>query len=104
MRIPEETGKSLADYLQHERPAIRRPAVFVRQVAGWSLAITSCTVQKVIKCACRRIGLPGVSAHPSESDSEGHLRPGAGLLEGFLDARQFEIAGLRANSYRGLNR
>ena len=32
--LPEETGKALADYLQHERPAIRHPAVFVRQVAG----------------------------------------------------------------------
>lgn len=61
--LPEETGKALADYLQHERPTIRHPAVFVRQVAGRMLPITSCAVQKVIKCACRRIGLPDASAH-----------------------------------------
>lgn len=61
--LPEETGKALVDYLQHERPAIHHPAVFVRQVAGRMLSITSCAVQKVIKCACRRIGLPDASAH-----------------------------------------
>lgn len=61
--LPEETGKALADYLQHERPVIRHPAVFVRQVSDRSLSITSCGVQKVIKCACRRIGLPEVSSH-----------------------------------------
>jgi integrase len=61
--LPVETGKALADYLQNERPAIRHSAVFVRQVAGRTQPITSCAVQKVIKCACRRIGLPDVSAH-----------------------------------------
>lgn len=61
--LPEETGKALADYLQHERPAIHHPAVFVRQVAGRILTITPCAVQKVIKCACRRIGLPDASSH-----------------------------------------
>ena len=61
--LPEETGKALADYLQHERPVIRHPAVFVRQVAGRSLPITSWAIQKVIKRTCHRIGLPDVSAH-----------------------------------------
>lgn len=58
-----QTGKSLADYIEHERPAIRHPAVFVRQVAGRTTPITSLAVQKVIKRSCRRIGLPDVSAH-----------------------------------------
>jgi integrase len=61
--LPVKTGKALADYLQNERPAIHHSAVFVRQVAGRTLPITSCAVQKVIKCACRRIGLPDASAH-----------------------------------------
>lgn len=61
--LPVETGKALVDYLQHERPAIRHPLVFVRLVAGRTLPITSCAVQKVIKRSCRRIGLPDVSAH-----------------------------------------
>lgn len=61
--LPEETGKALADYLQHERPAIRHPAVFVRLVSGRNLPITSWAIQKVIKRTCRRIALPDVSAH-----------------------------------------
>jgi len=61
--LPVETGKALADYLQKERPAIRHPAVFVRQVAGRTLPITSWAIQKAIKRTCHRIGLPDVSAH-----------------------------------------
>jgi len=61
--LPEETGKALADYLQHERPAIPHPAVFVRLVSGRNLPITSWAIQKVIKRTCRRIALPDVSAH-----------------------------------------
>ena len=61
--LPEQTGKALADYVEHERSAIRHPAIFVRQIAGRTTPITSCAVQKVIKCACRRIGLPDASAH-----------------------------------------
>ena len=61
--LPVETGNALVDYLQHERPTIRHLAVFVRQIAGRTLPITSCAIQKVIKRSCRRIGLPDVSAH-----------------------------------------
>ncbi len=61
--LPEETGKALVDYLQHERPPIHHPAVFVRQVAGRSIPITSWAIQKVIKRTCHRIGMPDVSAH-----------------------------------------
>ncbi len=61
--LPEETGKALADYLQHERPIIRHPAVFVRRVTGQTVPITSWAIQKVIKRTCLRIGLPDVSAH-----------------------------------------
>lgn len=61
--LPDQTGKALADYIEHERPAIRHPAVFVRQVAGRTTPITSLAIQKVIKRSCRRIGLLDVSAH-----------------------------------------
>ena len=61
--LPMETGQALADYLQHERPATSNPAVFVRQKEGHDHPITSAAVQKVIKCACRRIGLMHSSAH-----------------------------------------
>lgn len=61
--LPMETGQALADYLQQERPATRHPAIFVRQIAGQDYPITSMAIQKVIKHACRRIGLPHSSAH-----------------------------------------
>jgi len=61
--LPMQTGQALADYLQHERPVTRHPAIFVRRVAGQDRPITSCAIQKLIKHACRRIGLPAFSAH-----------------------------------------
>ena len=61
--LPVETGRALADYLQHERPMSGHPAIFVRQVAGRDQPITSRAIQKVIKRACCRIGLPNHSAH-----------------------------------------
>jgi site-specific recombinase XerD len=61
--LPVETGQALADYLQHERPMSRHPAIFVRQVAGQDRPITSKAIQSLIKRACCRIGLPHYSAH-----------------------------------------
>lgn len=61
--LPMETGRSLADYLQHERPVTTHPAIFVRQVAGQERPITSGAIQKMVKRACCRIGLPHFSAH-----------------------------------------
>jgi len=63
MPLPMETGQALADYIQHERPATRNPAIFVRQEKGREYPITSMAIQKVIKRACCRIGLPHFSAH-----------------------------------------
>jgi site-specific recombinase XerD len=63
MPLPMETGQALADYLQHERPATRNPAIFVRQMKGRDYPITSTAIQKVIKRACRRVDLPHTSAH-----------------------------------------
>ena len=63
MPLPMETGQALADYLQHERPATRNPAIFVRQKKGRDYPITSMAIQKVIKRACCRVGLPHSSAH-----------------------------------------
>jgi site-specific recombinase XerD len=61
--LPMETGQALADYLQIERPAVKHPAIFVRQIAGQIHPITSMAIQKVIKRACCRIGLSNASAH-----------------------------------------
>ena len=61
--LPMETGQALADYLQQERPITRNPAIFVRQKEGRDYPITSMAIQKVIKRACCRVGLPHSSAH-----------------------------------------
>jgi site-specific recombinase XerD len=61
--LPMETGRALVDYLQHERPITRNPAIFVRHQASGDQPITSAAIQKVIKRACRRIGLMHASAH-----------------------------------------
>ena len=61
--LPVETGLALADYLQHERPHTRNPAIFLRCQGGCDQPITSMAIQKVIKRAGRRIGLMHFSAH-----------------------------------------
>ena len=61
--LPMETGQALAEYLQHERHATQNPAIFVRQKKGRDYPITSMAIQKVIKRACCRVGLPHSSAH-----------------------------------------
>jgi len=61
--LPMETGQALADYLQHERPTTSNPAIFVRRKGVRDQPITSAAIQKVIKRACRRIGLMHSSAH-----------------------------------------
>jgi site-specific recombinase XerD len=63
LALPMETGQALADYLQHERPSTNHPAIFVWQMAGQDRPITSGAIQKMIKRAFRRIGLPHSSAH-----------------------------------------
>ena len=61
--LPVETGQALADYLQHERPTSSHPAIFVRHKGAHDQPVTSSTIQKVIKWACRRAGLMHSSAH-----------------------------------------
>jgi hypothetical protein len=61
--LPVETGQALADYLQHERPTSSHPAIFVRHRGAHDQPVTSSTIQRVIKWACRRAGLMHFSAH-----------------------------------------
>ncbi|MFZ1682488.1 MAG: site-specific integrase [Candidatus Zixiibacteriota bacterium] len=61
--LPMEAGQALADYLQHERPTSNHPAIFVRHKGTHDQPTTSSAIQKVIKRACRRIGLIHSSAH-----------------------------------------
>ena len=61
--LPETTGQALADYLQHERPATVNPAFFVRRRGLRDVPLTTDAVQKVIRRACRRGGLPEFGSH-----------------------------------------
>ena len=61
--LPMATGQALADYLQHERPATPSPAIFVRRRDSRDIPITTDAVQKVIRRACRRVGLPDCGSH-----------------------------------------
>lgn len=61
--LPMATGQALADYLQHERPITPSRALFVRRRDSRDIPITTAAVQKVIRHACRRAGLPDAGAH-----------------------------------------
>ena len=61
--LPMETGQALADYLQNERLTTSNPAIFIRHQAPIDQPISSSGIQKVIKQAHLRIGLPHSGAH-----------------------------------------
>jgi integrase len=61
--LPVETGQALADYLQHERPTSSHPGHLLRHRGAHDQPVTSSTIQRVIKWACRRAGLMDFSAH-----------------------------------------
>jgi integrase/recombinase XerC len=55
--LPATTGRAIADYLRHERPATTNQAVFVRRLAPHDASITVDTVARLIRDAYRRAGL-----------------------------------------------
>ncbi|CAI10632.1 putative integrase (plasmid) [Aromatoleum aromaticum EbN1] len=61
--LPMATGQALADYLQHERPAISSRAIFLCRRGSRDIPITTDAVQNVIRRACRRVGLPDSGSH-----------------------------------------
>lgn len=61
--MPVDVGEALVGYLTDGRPAIDNRCVFVRCRAPLT-GIHSTTVSTVVRMACRRVGLPPLSAHP----------------------------------------
>jgi integrase/recombinase XerC len=61
--LPMSTGRALADYIRHERPATTNPAVFVRRHAPRDQPIGVDAVRRVIGDAYRRIGLTHGRTH-----------------------------------------
>jgi site-specific recombinase XerD len=61
--LPVATGKAIAAYLRHERPATRNRAVFVRHVAPRDQPVGPDLVRKTIRQAFARAGLPYTRSH-----------------------------------------
>jgi integrase/recombinase XerC len=61
--LPAATGRAIAEYLRHERPATINPAVFVRRHAPHDVPIGVDAVRRVIGDAYRRIGLTHTRTH-----------------------------------------
>ena len=61
--MPVVTGRALANYLRHERPATANPAIFVRRRAPRDQPIGVDAIRRVIRDAYRRIGLTHSRTH-----------------------------------------
>ena len=61
--LPCETGRAISSYLVSERPQSASRAVFVRHVAPYDLPIQTGVVQRTVREAYRRCGLPYTRVH-----------------------------------------
>lgn len=61
--LPRETGRAISDYLVSERPRTASRAVFVRHVAPYDQPIGTGVVQRAVRAAYRRCGLPHTRVH-----------------------------------------
>ena len=61
--LPCETGRAISVYLVSERPRSVSRAVFVRHVAPYDLPIQTGVVQRTVREAYRRCGLPYTRVH-----------------------------------------
>ena len=61
--LPRETGRAISSYLVSERPKTANRAVFVRHVAPYDEPIGTGVVQRAVREAYRRCGLPHTRVH-----------------------------------------
>jgi integrase len=61
--LPCETGRAISDYLVSERPQTTSRAVFVRHVAPYDQPIGTGVVQRAVRAAYQRCGLPHTRVH-----------------------------------------
>ena len=61
--LPSETGRAISSYLVSERPQSPSRAVFVRHVAPYDKPIGTGVVQRAVRQAYRRCGLPYTRVH-----------------------------------------
>jgi site-specific recombinase XerD len=61
--LPCETGRAISNYIVYERPKTQNRAVFVRHVAPYHQPIGTGVVQRAVRKAYRRCGLPHTRVH-----------------------------------------
>jgi integrase/recombinase XerD len=61
--LPRETGRAISSYLVSERPQTANRAVFVRHVAPYDEPIGTGVVQRAVRAAYLRCGLPHTRVH-----------------------------------------
>lgn len=61
--LPCETGRAISNYLVSERPQTTSRAVFVRHVAPYDQPIGTGVVQRAVRAAYQRCGLPHTRVH-----------------------------------------
>lgn len=63
MPLPATTGRAVADYVQHERPKVSHPGVFVRCMAPFNIPMGVDGVRRTLQKAFRRVGLDHGRTH-----------------------------------------
>lgn len=79
--LPVDVGEALADYLQHGRPRVSSPRLFMRAIAPIT-PLSSDAVSEIVRHACQHAGLPLVGAHClRHTTATEALRAGGSLAE-----------------------
>ena len=91
--LPATTGQAIAQYLQFERPQTTNRAVFVRHLTPRSQSISSDVVQKTIRQAYARAGLPYTRAHLLRHTMASRLLAGGSSLKEVADVLRHRSLG-----------
>ena len=91
--LPATTGRAIAEYLQFERPQTTNRAVFVRRIAPRDQSIGSDLVQKTIRQAYARAGLPYTRAHLLRHTMASRLLAGGSSLKEVADVLRHRSLG-----------
>jgi len=83
--LPQATGAAIADYLAHERPKTSLRRIFVRHRAPLEQPATAGVVDRVIRNACQRAGLPCIGAHVLRHTFASRLLNTGGTLKEVAD-------------------
>lgn len=83
--LPQATGAAIADYLRSERPRTASRRVFVRHVAPVDEPVAAGVVQRAVREAYRRAGLPYTRVHILRHTLASRLLNTGGTLKDVAD-------------------